>query len=240
LFFSSQKSLLFQGGATDRDWEGYILKEPYRSYELLHSQKLPTRKENTFVIAAANTKRTGSTNDKIFFTDLIKEHIYDGMLCSAILQDDVKSITGTIHRFQKQNLTDEKAFVLNHIVMGDLHVTRKLVKTAYGSKIPSSMGSSRPSFGCATALKPPVKYCNTTIYFIDNVGFLPRPLSTLTLSIYKESSRGFEMENDRLYTFFAPTNDALSNNQIKALKADRALNNNFVKTHVFEGPYIIS
>ncbi|VDN26310.1 unnamed protein product [Gongylonema pulchrum] len=100
--------------------------------------------------------------------DLIKEHIYDGMLCSAILQDDVKSITGTIHRFQKQhdgngreilrldngrvvdvdqvasngvihliddNLTDEKSFVLNHIVMGDSHVTKKLVKTAYGSKV---------------------------------------------------------------------------------------------------------
>lgn len=398
----------------DRDWDQYILDQPYRSYELLNSQKLSTRKPDTFVIVTANTKQTDSSNDKpllncvkiadedlkwekgivqvlssplslstqtlldiitnssdftafselltdelrellaskdrvstvFVFTDtifsslspslrarmrqrkgcakdLIKEHVYDGMLCSALMEGDAKSITGTKHRFYKQhdgneteiihldngriadtdqvalngvlhriddvifsenfvdwrdhlelperdfldlvernigyedepvaifvppsnyfqNVTDEKSFVLNHITMGDSHVTNKLVKTAYGSKIPSWMNSPRPTFGCAKTLKPPMKYCNTTIYLIDS----PLPVIENTLaeviahrdnfsmfaSLLNDSS--IDLNSDGPYTVFLPSNDALSRNHIKALKANKTLANDFVKRHVFEG-----
>uniref|UniRef100_A0A8R1XS49 FAS1 domain-containing protein n=1 Tax=Onchocerca volvulus TaxID=6282 RepID=A0A8R1XS49_ONCVO len=399
----------------NRDWDEYILEQPYRSYELLNSQKLPTRKPGVFVIVSTNSKRTGlddkpllncikiaeedlewrngtvqlliaplpqatnqtlldiiandsdlsafnslltddlrkrlasnsliSTvfvfNNEIFASlsqsfqarlrqkkgcarELIKEHIYDGMLCSVLMEDDIKSITGIKHRFYKlrnvnntelirldngrvldtdrvasngvihmiddvilaeqsavdwrdhlefperefleivernigyenepvaifippsdsfRNLTDEKSFVLNHIAINDSHITNKLIETAYGSKIPSSMRSRRPVFGCASTVKPPIKYCNTTIYSIDAP--LKRTMNTLQelitvrddFSVFASllNDSNVDLENKGLYTVFLPSNDALSNNQIRALKMNKTLSSDFVRTHIFDG-----
>uniref|UniRef100_A0A158Q7R1 FAS1 domain-containing protein n=1 Tax=Elaeophora elaphi TaxID=1147741 RepID=A0A158Q7R1_9BILA len=399
----------------NRNWDEYILEQPYRSYEMLNSQKLPTRKPGVFVIVSRNPERTdlddkpllncikivdedlewrngtvqllsaplpiatnqtlleiiksdpnfsafnalltddlqerlaSSTHISTVFVfsnetfasfspslqtrlyqrkgcarELIKEHIYDGTLCSLFEGSDVTSITGIKHHFYKQrdgnntelirldngrilntdrvasngvihiiddiilreqsaidwrdylefsgleflkivernighedepvaifvppndsfrNLTDEKSFVMNHIVISDSHVTNKLIETAYGSKIPSLVKSPTPLFGCTKTIKPPTKYCNTTIYTID----APLPNTTNTLEELITDRREFSMfaslfndssvnlENDRLYTIFLPSNDALSNNQIRALKMNKTLANDFVQRHIFEG-----
>ncbi|VDN84711.1 unnamed protein product, partial [Brugia pahangi] len=256
--------------------------------------------------------------------ELIKEHIYDGMLCSPFKENAITSITGIKHRFYKQwdgnntelirldngrilstnrvasngvihiiddvilreqsaidwrdhlefpgrefleivernigyeddpvaifvppndsfrNLTDEKSFVMNHIIMNDSYVTNNLIETAYGSKIPSSAKSVRPVFGCAKTVETPTKYCNTIIYTIDAP--LPRTTNTLEelltarneFSVFASllNDSNISLENDRLYTIFLPSNDALSNNQVRALRTNKTMANNFVRRHIFEG-----
>ncbi|VDM19230.1 unnamed protein product [Wuchereria bancrofti] len=391
-------------GTDSRNWDEYILEQPYRSYEMLNSQKLPTRKQGAFVIVSRNLeqtdlddkpllncikiidedlewkngtvqllnaplpnittqtlldiiisdpnfsafsmltddlqKRLASNNliSTVFVfsnetftslssslqTQLIKEHVYDGMLCSPFKENAITSITGIKHRFFKQwdgnntelirldngrilntnrvasngvihiiddvilpeqsaidwrdhlefpgrefleivernigyedepvaifvppddsfrNLTDEKSFVMNHIIINDSHITNNLIETAYGSKIPSSTKSVRPIFGCAKTVKPPMKYCNTTIYTIDAP--LPRTTNTLEelltaryeFSVFASllNDSNVNLENDRLYTIFLPSNDALSNNQVRALRKNKTMANNFVRRHIFEG-----
>lgn len=46
-----------------------------------------------------------------------------------------------------------------------------------------------------------------------------------------------DLVNNRLYTIFLPSNDALSNNQVRALKMNKTLANDFVRKHIFEGKY---
>ncbi|CAG9534734.1 unnamed protein product [Cercopithifilaria johnstoni] len=404
-----------ENDANNRNWDEYILDQPYHSYEMLNSQKLPTLKPGVFVIVSRNTERTGlddkpllncveivnedlewkngtvqllsgplpkattqtlleiirsDPNFSIFnslltddlqerlasntlistvfvfsnktFTsfspslqirmnqrkgcarELIKEHIYDGMLCSLFMENDIISITGIKHHFYKQrdgnntelirldngrilntdriasngiihiiddiilreqsaidwrdhlespdrefleivernighedepivifvppndsfqNLTDEKSFVMNHIVVNDSQITSKVIETAYGSKIPSSVKSPKPLFGCAKTIRPPTKYCNTTIYSIDAP--LPKTINTLEelitdrrefsafASLLNDSN--IDLKNDQLYTIFLPSNDALSNNQIRTLKMNKTLANDFVHRHIFEG-----
>ncbi|KAM3719556.1 Periostin [Dirofilaria immitis] len=400
----------------NRNWDEYILEERYRSYEMLNSQKLPTRKPGTFVIVSINAERTDLddkpllncikivnedlewrngtvqllsaplpqattqalldiiTSDPDFsafsalLTDdlrerlasnilistvfvfnnetfaslsppfpirlrqkkgcakeLIKEHIYDGMLCSSILKEgEIKSITGIKHRLYKlrnanntelirldnsrilntdrvasngvihiiddiilpeqatidwhnllmfperdfldivernigyedepvaifippdnsfRNLTDEKSFVMNHIVINDSHITNELIETAYGSKIPSLMKSPMPIFGCSNTIKPPMKYCSTTVYSIDAP--LPRSMNTLKelinsrddFSVFASllNDSNVDLDDKRSYTVFLPSNDALSNNQIRALKTNKTLANDFVRRHIFRG-----
>ncbi|VBB29164.1 unnamed protein product [Acanthocheilonema viteae] len=405
----------FTNDTDNRNWNEYILEQPYRSYEMLNSQKLPTRKPGAFVIVSRNPERTDLDDKPLLncikivdedlewrngtvqllsaplpkattqtlleiiksdpnfsafnalltddlqgrlasntlistvfvFTnetfvsfspslqtrmqqrkgcarELIKEHIYDGMLCSSFMENDVTSITGIKHHFYKQqdenntelihldngrilntdrvasngvihiiddvilreqsaidwrdhfefpgrefleivernighedepvaifvppddsfrNLTDEKSFVMNHIVINNSHITNKMIETAYGSKIPSLVISSRPLFGCAKTIKPPMKYCNTTIYFIDAP--LPRTINTLEelindrheFSVFASllNDSNIDLKNNRLYTIFLPSNDALSNNQVRALKMNKTLANDFVRRHIFEG-----
>ncbi|EFO19382.2 fasciclin domain-containing protein [Loa loa] len=375
----------------NRNWNEYILEQPYHTYEMLNSQKLPTRKPGAFIIISRNPERTGLdnkpllncieivdedlecrngtvqllsaplpkttmqtlldiiTNDPNFSVfsastkhlrhyhhqtrmhqrkgcarELIKEHIYDGMLCSLFKENHITSITGIKHRFYKQrdgnntewirldngrilntdrvasngvihviddiilreqsatdwrdhlelpsrefleilernigyeyepvaifvppddsfrNMTDEKSFVMNHIAINDSHITNKLIETAYGSKIPSSVNSPRPVFGCAKAIKPSTKYCNTTIYSIDAP--LPKTMHTLEelitgrreFSVFASllNDSNINLETNRLYTVFLPSNDALSNNQVRALKMNKMLVTNFVGRHIFEG-----
>ncbi|KAK6103144.1 Fasciclin domain family protein [Brugia pahangi] len=398
-----------------RNWDQYILEQPYRSYEMLNSQKLPTRKQGAFVIVSRNLEQTDlddkpllncikirdedlewkngtvqllngplpNITDQTLFDiiindsnfsafsslltddlqerlasnnlistvfvfnnekfsslslslqarmyqkkgcarELIKEHIYDGMLCSPFKENAITSITGIKHRFYKQwdgnntelirldngrilstnrvasngvihiiddvilreqsaidwrdhlefpgrefleivernigyeddpvaifvppndsfrNLTDEKSFVMNHIIMNDSYVTNNLIETAYGSKIPSSAKSVRPVFGCAKTVETPTKYCNTIIYTIDAP--LPRTTNTLEelltarneFSVFASllNDSNVSLENDRLYTIFLPSNDALSNNQVRALRTNKTMANNFVRRHIFEG-----
>uniref|UniRef100_A0A1I7VM38 FAS1 domain-containing protein n=1 Tax=Loa loa TaxID=7209 RepID=A0A1I7VM38_LOALO len=142
-----------------------------------------------------------------------------------------------------RNMTDEKSFVMNHIAINDSHITNKLIETAYGSKIPSSVNSPRPVFGCAKAIKPSTKYCNTTIYSIDAP--LPKTMHTLEelitgrreFSVFASllNDSNINLETNRLYTVFLPSNDALSNNQVRALKMNKMLVTNFVGRHIFEG-----
>lgn len=46
-----------------------------------------------------------------------------------------------------------------------------------------------------------------------------------------------DLKNNQLYTIFLPSNDSLSNNQVRALKTDKMLANDFVRRHIFEGKF---
>ncbi|MCP9261567.1 hypothetical protein DINM_004919 [Dirofilaria immitis] len=332
----------------NRNWDEYILEERYRSYEMLNSQKLPTRKPGTFVIVSINAERTDLddkpllncikivnedlewrngtvqllsaplpqattqalldiiTSDPDFsafsalLTDDLRERLASNILISTvfvfnnetfaslsppfpirlrqkkdarkrnanntelirldnsrILNTDRVASNGVIHIIDDiilpeqatidwhnllmfperdfldivernigyedepvaifippdnsfRNLTDEKSFVMNHIVINDSHITNELIETAYGSKIPSLMKSPMPIFGCSNTIKPPMKYCSTTVYSIDAP--LPRSMNTLKelinsrddFSVFASllNDSNVDLDDKRSYTVF--------------------------------------
>uniref|UniRef100_A0A915PV74 FAS1 domain-containing protein n=1 Tax=Setaria digitata TaxID=48799 RepID=A0A915PV74_9BILA len=381
LLIPSNESSCTTESSESRNWDEYILEEPYRTYEMLNSQKLPTRKAGTFVIVSINpdpkqtddkpllncikiidedlTWKNGTiqllsgpllptttqtlldiittdpdfsafnallsddlrerlaSNDLIstvfvfsnetFMSlpaslqtrmqrrkhcsrELIKEHVYDDMLCSTLKEAEIKSIAGNKHHFHTQldinntqlnyldnnrlldtdrvasngvihvienivlsekvavdlsnhlgvperefievaerhigyeiepkaifvppgdsfqNLTDEKSFVLNHVAISDSHVTDKLIKTALGSK-------SLPK----------------TTYTLEEL-ITSKPEFSVFASLLNYSN--VDLKNNGPFTVFLPSNDALSNNQIRLLRVNKTLANDFIRRHLFEG-----
>uniref|UniRef100_A0A914ZM54 FAS1 domain-containing protein n=1 Tax=Parascaris univalens TaxID=6257 RepID=A0A914ZM54_PARUN len=146
-----------------------------------------------------------------------------------------------------KNLSDEKSFVLNHVIPRAEMITTNSITSAYGSKIASSFEESKTSFGCIRPLKPSQRLCNTIIYFITQ----PLPVVTqnilevlsthedlsVFLSLLHNSSLNelIDLESDGPYTLLIPSDDALSKNQIKALRGNKIMAENFVRRHIFKG-----
>lgn len=64
----------------------------------MHQRKGCARGEYNILLTVCKFQ----VNIKIIFIELIKEHIYDGMLCPPFQENDITSITGIKHHFYKQ------------------------------------------------------------------------------------------------------------------------------------------
>ncbi|VDD96891.1 unnamed protein product [Enterobius vermicularis] len=153
------------------------------------------------------------------------------------------------------NITDKKAFVLNHIVpIKTEKKNRKLISTAYGSEIPSTLNlqdsghSWQTMIGCVALTKQSVRLCDTDIHFVEKV--LPvvkknllelvndrKDLSVFASFLANSSViQELDLETPKtLYTLFVPSDDAFSKNQIKTLQRNETLAENFVRRHIFKG-----
>uniref|UniRef100_A0A0M3IM43 FAS1 domain-containing protein n=1 Tax=Ascaris lumbricoides TaxID=6252 RepID=A0A0M3IM43_ASCLU len=146
-----------------------------------------------------------------------------------------------------KNLSDEKSFILNHVIPRAEMITADSITSAYGSKIASSFEENKTSFGCIRPLKPSQRLCNTIVYFITQ----PLPVVTqnilevlsthedlsVFLSLLHNSSLNelIDLESDGPYTLLIPSDDALSKNQIKALRRNKTMAEKFVRRHIFKG-----